>query len=162
MIVIALVAVLAPKLDPRRVATISNCELAAIAVSLIAATGWCQELILPTTVSNNSVLFKPWSDFFTHASILARLQSDQTIFQFGSYEWKGFPAIPYHYASYSLAALVAKVGNIRAYTTAVGFWVPFGSFLCGLGSFALGRAFWNERAGLISLIAVFLIRTRRS
>ena len=43
-----------------------------------------------------------------------------------------------------------------AYATVVGFWAPFGSFLTGLASYALGRAFWSQGAGLAALIGTFL------
>ena len=49
-------------------------------------------------------------------------------------------------------------GGIRlAYDTVVGFWAPFGSFVTGLASYALGRAFWSQGAGLAALIATFLL-----
>ena len=42
-------------------------------------------------------------------------------------------------------------------TTVVGFWAPFGSFLTGLASYALGRAMWSQSAGLVAIMAAFLI-----
>ena len=102
-------------------------------------------------------MFKPWSDFFFHATILARNLTNQTLLQVGNYEWKGLPAIVYHYASYSLPLLVAKVGDVRCYAAAVGFWAPFGSFLAGLSAYSLGRVFWGRRAGLATLAGAALI-----
>ena len=37
------------------------------------------------------------------------------------------------------------------------FWAPFGSFLTGLASYALGTAFWSRGAGLAALMAALLI-----
>ena len=88
---------------------------------------------------------------------MARSLGAETLFQVGNYEWKGFPAIFYHYASYSIPICLAKVGSLPAYATVVGFWAPFGSFLTGLASYALGRAFWSQGAGLAALVATFLI-----
>jgi hypothetical protein len=79
------------------------------------------------------------------------------LYQVGNFEWKGFPAIIYHYASYSLASCLAKVGSVPAYDTVVGFWAPFGSFLIGLASYALGRAIWCQGAGLAALVATSLV-----
>jgi hypothetical protein len=136
---------------------VSALGLLGIILSLAAATGWSQDLILPTNSVEGGIVFKPWSDFFLHASIVARSLGDQTLYQVGNFEWKGFPAGMYHYASYSLASCLAKVGHVPAYDTVVGFWAPFGSFLTGLASYALGRAIWGPGAGLAALVAVFLI-----
>jgi hypothetical protein len=159
LLVVLLVAVATiPKLFPRHQrAPLSALGLLSVIVSLVAATGWSQDLILPTTSSNGSVIFKPWSDFFIHATFVARSLGTQTLLQVGNYEWKGYPAIFYHYASYSLPICLAKVGSLPAYDTVVGFWTPFGSFLTGLASYALGRVFWSQAAGLTALVATFLI-----
>lgn len=136
---------------------VSALGLLGVIVSLAAATGWCQDLILPTNSVEGAIVFKPWSDFFFHATIVARSLGTQTLYQVGNYEWKGFPAMFYHYASYSLASCLAKVGHVAAYDTVVGFWAPFGSFLTGLASYALGRVIWGPGAGLAALVGIFLV-----
>jgi hypothetical protein len=144
-------------LPPREREPLSMLGLLGIIVSLAAATGWSQDLILPTETVKDAIAFKPWSDFFFHATIVARSQGSQTFAQLGNYEWKGFPAIFYHYGSYSLASCLAKVGHVAAYDTVVGFWAPLGSFLASLASYAIGRAIWNQRAGLAALVATSLL-----
>jgi hypothetical protein len=144
-------------LPARQREPLSALGLLGIIVSLVAATGWSQDLILPTTGVNGGIVFKPWSDFFFHATVVARGLGTETLSQVGNYEWKSFPAIFYHYASYSIAWCLAKAGALPAYATAVGFWAPLGSFLTGLASYALGRAMWNQSAGLAALMATFLI-----
>jgi hypothetical protein len=159
LLIVLLIAVATiPKLLPRhRQDPLSGLGLLSVFVSLVAATGWSQDLIFPTTPVNGSVIFKPWSDFFIHATFVARSLGAETLFQVGNYEWKGFPAIFYHYASYSIPICLAKVGSLPAYATVVGFWAPFGSFLTGLASYALGRVFWSQAAGLAASVATFLI-----
>jgi hypothetical protein len=136
---------------------VSALDLLCVIASLAAATGWSQDLILPTRPVEGSIVFKPLSDFFVHATVVARSLGVQTLLQVGNYEWAGFPAIFSHYASYSMASCLAKVGNVPAYDAVVGFWAPFGSFLIGLASYALGRAIWSQGAGLAALTATFLI-----
>ena len=126
-------------------------------MSLVAATAWSQDLISPTIAVKDGIVFKPGADFFFHATIVARSLGTQTLIQVGNYEWQGFPAFFYHYASYSLASCLAKVGHVSAYVTVVGFWAPFGSFLTGLASYALARAIWSQGAGLAALMATSLI-----
>jgi hypothetical protein len=159
MLIVLLIAIAGiPKLLPHQQRDpLSALGLLGILVSLVAATGWSQDLILPTSAVKDGVVFKPWSDFFFHATMVARNLGSQTLFQVGNYEWKGFPAIFYHYASYSIPICLAKVGSLPAYATVVGFWAPFGSFLTGLASYALGRAIWSQAAGLAALMATCLI-----
>lgn len=159
LLIILLIAVAGiPKfLSDHQRDSVSALELLSVIASLAAATGWSQDLIVPTSSVEGGIVFKPWSDFFVHATIVARSLGDQTLYQVGNFEWKGFPAGMYHYASYSLALCLAKVGHVPAYDTVVGFWTPFGSFLTGLASYALGRVIWGQGAGLASLVAVLLI-----
>jgi hypothetical protein len=147
-----------PKLLPQNQrARVSGLDFLCIIVSLAAATAWSQDLILPTSPVKGGIVFKPWSDFFWHASIVARSLGNETLLQIGNYDWKGFPAVFYHYASYSLPICLAKVGHLPAYDTVVGFWAPFGSFLTALASYALGRVLWGQGAGLAALVGSFLI-----
>jgi hypothetical protein len=159
LLIVLLVAVTSiPKLLPhQRRDPLSALGLLSVIVSLVAATGWSQDLILPTSSANGSVVFKPWSDFFIHATLVARSLGSETLSQVGNYEWKGFPAIFYHYASYSIPICLAKAGSLAAYASVVGFWTPFGSFITGLASYAVGRAFWNQGAGLAALTGTFLL-----
>ena len=158
LIVLLIAVVGIPKFLPEHQRDpVSALGLLSVIASLAAATGWCEDLILPTSSVQGGIVFKPWSDFFVHATIVARSLGNQTLYQVGNYEWKGFPAGVYHYASYSLASCLAKVGHVPAYDTVVGFWAPFGSFLTGLASYALGRAIWGPGAGLAALMAAVLI-----
>ncbi len=159
LLIVLLVAVASiPKLCPHGGRNpLSALGLLGVIVSLVAATGWSQDLIFPTAPLNGAVVFKPWSDFFIHATFVARSLVGETLSQVGNYEWKGFPVIFYHYASYSIPICLAKVGSTSAYATVVGFWAPFGSLLAGLASYALGRALWSQGAGLAALIATSLI-----
>jgi hypothetical protein len=158
VLLIVLLIVGIPKVLPRSQRDpLSRLGLLGVIASLVAATGWSHDLILPTSAVGGEIVFKPWSDFFVHATMVGRSLSNETLLQFGNYEWLGFPAIFYHYASYSLASCLAKAGQVPTYATVVGFWAPFGSFLTGLASYAVGRAIWTQGAGLAALIAAFLV-----
>lgn len=148
LLIVLLVAVVGiPKFLPRHQRDrLSGLGLIAVLVSLFGATGWSQDLIFPTLPVDGTLLFKPWSDFFIHATFVARSLGAETLSQVGNYEWKGFPAIFYHYASYSIPICLAKVASLPGYETVTGFWAPFGSFLAGLASYALGRVFWRNAA----------------
>jgi len=159
LLIVLLVAIaIIPKLLPRhRRDPLSALGLLSVVVSLVAATGWSQDLISPTSTVEGDIVFKPGADFFFHATMVARSLGTQTLIQIGNYEWQGFPAFFYHYASYSLASCLAQMGQVPAYATVVGFWAPFGLFLTGLASYALARGVWSQRAGLAALMATSLI-----
>lgn len=159
LLIILLVGITAiPKLLPQNQReNVSGLDLVCVIGSLVAATAWSQDLILPTSPVEGGIVFKPWSDFFFHATIVARSLGTETLPQVGNFEWAGFPAITYHYGSYSLASCLAKVGRQPAYDTVVGFWAPFGSFLTGITSYALGRVLWGQGAGLAAFMGAVLI-----
>ncbi|MBX6325067.1 MAG: hypothetical protein IRY93_03405 [Chthoniobacterales bacterium] len=158
MILLLITVVFANGIVPRgRCARLSGPGLLAIIVSLVAATGWSQDLIAPRTAADGYVVFKPGADFFFHATIVARSLQARTLLQVGNYEWQGFPAFLYHYASYSVASCLAKAGDVSAYDVAVGFWAPFGSFLAGLASYVLARGIWNQGAGMSAVVATVLV-----
>jgi hypothetical protein len=71
---------------------VSALDLLCVIASLAAATAWSQDLILPTRPVSGGIVFKPWSDFFFHATIVARSLGTETLPQVGNYEWNGFPA----------------------------------------------------------------------
>ena len=159
LLIVILVAVASlPKFLPHNQRDpVSAFDLLGVIASLAAATAWSQDLIVPVSPAEGGIVFKPWSDFFFHAEIIAQSLGSQTSAQVGNYEWHGFPAIFYHYGSYSLALCLATVGDLPAYDVVVGFWAPFGSFLTGLASYALGRVFWSQGAGLAALVGASLI-----
>src|SRR6266480_4469936 len=90
LVIVLLIAIASiPKLLPRhRRDPLSAFGLLSVIVSLVAATGWSQDLIFPTTALHGTIVFKPWSDFFIHATFVARSLGAETLSQVGNYEWK--------------------------------------------------------------------------
>src|SRR6266536_4339956 len=74
LLIVLLIAVASiPKLLPdHRRDPVSALGLLGIIASLAAATGWSQDLILPTNSVEGGIVFRPWKDFFFHATIVAR------------------------------------------------------------------------------------------
>ena len=74
LLIVLLVAVASiPKLLPRhRRDPLSALGLLSVIVSLVAATGWSQIFIFPTSTVAGGIVFKPGADFFFHATIVAR------------------------------------------------------------------------------------------
>ena len=131
--------------------------LLSVIVCLVAATGWSQDLILPTNSIEDGIVFKPWSDFFVHATIVPRSLGAQTLFKLVITSGRAFPQSSTTTRVTPSPHVWRKSGICPAYATVVGFWAPFGSFLTGLASYALGRAIWSQGAGLAALMATSLI-----
>jgi hypothetical protein len=153
---------LAPRLLPDRrleqgPVWTSGGELFVVVLCLAAATAWNRHESPPTAPAGDSVLFKPWSDHFTHATFVARLLDPEPIPRIGNYECKGLPAIVYHYASYTFPAAYAAVADGSAYDSLCAIWTPFGLALLGLAGYALGRTLWGHGAGLAFVAAVLLL-----
>ena len=87
LLIVLLIAIASiPKLLPRhRRDPLSALGLLTVIVSLVAATGWSQDLISPTSKVDGGIVFKPGADFFFHATIVARSLGTQTLLQAGNY-----------------------------------------------------------------------------
>ena len=92
LLIVLLVAIASiPKLLPRdRRDPLSALGLLSVIVSLVAATGWSQDLIFPTTSLDGTVVFKPWSDFFIHATFVARSWDPKLCFKLGIMSGRAF------------------------------------------------------------------------
>lgn len=156
------IALLAPALLPRRwrrapKQRTTSGDFLAVLLCLAAATAWAREVLRPIAVADGLLIFKPWADYFTHASYVARMLPRQSLLQIGNYECSGHPAALYHYASYVFPACLAAFGKMSAYQVLCAFWTPFGTFLSGLAAYALGRSFWGAGAGFAAVAAVLLL-----
>ncbi len=132
-------------------------ELFAVLLCLAAATAWNRFEFPPTAAAGETVVYKPWSDHFTHATLVARMLERDPIPRIGNYECKGLPALAYHYASYAFPAAYAAVARCSAYDSLCAVWVPLGLALLGLSAYALGRTLWGHGAGLGAVAGALLL-----
>jgi hypothetical protein len=132
-------------------------DLFVVLLSLAAATGWSQDVVGAVSQTGDAIVFKPWEDYFTHASLSARFQADQGLWRLGRYELLGKPAPFYHYCSYVLPASVSAFAGQTGYQAVTGFWTPFGVFLSGLAVYALIRSWWGPLAGVCALAGLLLM-----
>src|ERR1044071_6111317 len=64
---------------PHRRDPLSAIGLLSVIISLVAAAGWSQDLLIPTKSLNGTVIFQPCSDFFIHATFVARSLGAETL-----------------------------------------------------------------------------------
>ncbi|HEX5271293.1 MAG TPA: hypothetical protein VFW33_12425, partial [Gemmataceae bacterium] len=129
----------------------------AVVVALVAATLWTGVLRPYAVADGDRVVFKPWWDYFYHASLAARVGGSGGVFRQGNWDTFGAPVTFYHYAGYIYPAALRAWGPQTGYDTLGSLWAPLGYLLCGLAAFALAGAWWGDRAGLAAVAAALLL-----
>jgi hypothetical protein len=129
----------------------------AVAISLAAATLWCQTSVSPVAAAGDDEIHKPWTDSYYHASQVRMFRDSHGMGSLQDFRVAGDPPLIYHYAGYLAPALLSSWTPTPAFLAFLGFMAPVGVFLTGLAAFALARSFWGERAGLGATAALLLL-----
>jgi hypothetical protein len=129
----------------------------AVAISLAAATLWCQTSLSPVEMAGDDVIHKPWSDDCYHASQIRMFRDSHGMGSLQDFRVAGDPPLFYHYAGYLAPALLTSWTPTTTFLAYHSFMVPVGVFLTGLAAFALARCFWGGRAGLGATATLLLL-----
>jgi len=128
-----------------------------ISISLLGASLWSQDSIVPISRVYDGMVFKSWIDSFYHARIISEMANWSGGVPLGNLAIAGQTGNAYHYAGYMSSAVLASFTNIHSYAAFTGFHVPFGVFLTGLAAYVFMSAFWGKRAGLVATISLLLL-----
>jgi len=131
--------------------------LLVVALSLGAATLWCQDSLRPVSVEGNTVVFKPWIDGFYHAVHLRIFGEGHGASSIEDFRMAGVPARLYHYGAYLTPAFVRQASGIFSYTAFAGILAPLGVFFTGLAAYALVGSFWGKWPGMAAAAALLLL-----
>jgi hypothetical protein len=124
--------------------------LAPVAVSL-----WCRELLSPVRHDGAVVVIRAWQDIYSHLcqiTVFAASRGFGTIYDFHA---TGIPALPYHQASYMLAAALVDGTGTPALAAYAGLMVPLGLLAAALAGYSLAAAVfgrWPALAGGLGLL----------
>jgi len=124
--------------------------LATVAVSL-----WCRELLSPLQHDGGVVVIRAWQDIYSHLcqiTVFATSRGFGTIYDFHA---TGIPALPYHQASYMLAAALVDGTGTSALAAYSGLLVPLGLLVAALAGYSLAAAVfgrWPALAGGLGLL----------
>jgi hypothetical protein len=159
LVVLILVVISSERGRPRLLWTVpgSGAGLACVLVSLVAATLWSQDSLRPIVAIDRTLVFLPWIDSFFHACQIRMLRGSHGFGSFESIKMAGQPAGFYHYAAYTIPALLSAASAVSALDAYTRFMVPFGCFLTGLAAFSLVQSWWGARAGLAATVALLLL-----
>ena len=104
-----------------------------------------------------SYVLVPWVDFFFHArqiSNFARFEGDPAMLHWSMY---GEALAPYHYASYIVPALVARVGGIPSLQMATSLYPVLGMMLTGAVMLVMLESRQGAVAALSGLMLLFFV-----
>jgi len=131
--------------------------LLVVALSLAAATLWCQDSIHPTSMEGNTVVFKPWIDGFYHAVHLRLFGGTHGPSTLEDFRMAGVPARLYHYGAYLTPAFIRQASGLGSYAAFAGILAPLGVFFTGLAAYALLGSFWGRWPGMAAATALLLL-----
>jgi hypothetical protein len=141
----------------RRRSSEDGTGLLVVALSLAAATLWCQDSIHPTSMDGNTVAFKPWIDGFYHAVHMRLFGVAHGASTIEDFRMAGVPARLYHYGPYLTPAFVRQASGIASYAAFAGILAPLGVFFTGLAAYALVGSFWGRWPGVAAAAALLLL-----
>jgi hypothetical protein len=125
------------------------------AFALLAATCWARGLLQSVDYEGDEIVFHNWMDFFSHANMIARYTAGVDLWAQGHAELFGLPTAFAHYASYVGPATQVAFSGQSAYSAALAYWTPMGTFLTGLAAYVLVLP-WAGRAGGLCASAALL------
>ncbi len=135
----------------------SVASLAALAVSLAAATLWSSSALPAFVGTGEATIFRPWTDAFYHATWLSRLRDAPDLAHLGNNLLDRAPFSYFPFGSYALPAALSALASIPSVAAIASLWIPMGVLVSGLAAFVLVRSWWGELAGLGGAAAVLLL-----
>jgi hypothetical protein len=127
--------------------------LLCVVIALLGTTLWSQDSFNPILFNGDSVIITPWKDSFIHAGFIRSIANGapmQNLF------FSGFPVPIYHYASYTVPALLTATTEVSCFQAFNGLQVPMGLFLATIAAYALVSSWWGSWPGLAGSIGVIL------
>jgi hypothetical protein len=132
--------------------------LLGVSVSLVAASLWCGDSIMPMGSSGGKIVYKPWIDSFTHIANILMLARASDVTALHDIRLSGEITPFYHYASFVIPAILKSFSDTTTALSAFGsFMVPLGYFLTALSAYALVASWWGSWPALASMMALMLL-----
>lgn len=122
-----------------------------------AVTIWCWDLLHPMQMTPQTVSFKVWGDVFNHMSQINVLTRMTDFRQESDILSSEIPFRLYHYASYLIPSLLAKVSGLNSFEVYAGLLVPLGLVLLCFSAYLIASLIFGSWAGLFAAMALFLL-----
>ena len=131
-------------------------DLAGLLLCCIFTAIWCRSVAAAPVVLAERGFLPAWVDYFIHAGVISQLGDARAIDR-GSIFLAGIAEPAYHYASYTLPAVLATLLDQPGLPLATSVWVPIGFLALTGGAYALGSSLAGSAGGIAALIALFVI-----
>jgi hypothetical protein len=128
--------------------------LLCVVLALLGATVWSRDSLTCTVPDGDVTICKPWGDSFCHAYLLSLVSSPGV--PRDNPRLAGKSLGPYHFASYTIPAVITKISSTSPYEAFNCLQVPLGLFLAGLAAFVLVKSWWGCWPGLAAAAFLFL------
>jgi hypothetical protein len=131
-------------------------ELVGLLACGVATLMWCGHAAGAAQRAARGEPLFAWVDFLIHAGVISQF-GDPLAAGRGSIELVDFPLLPYHYASYALAAAFAVPLDLPGLPLSSALWLPLGFFTLCAGAYALGDSLAGRAGGIAALGALALV-----
>lgn len=121
---------------------------------LLASTLWLGFAMPEKAPVDGGVHTRMFIEYYAHTVNYLPLLGEGTTFSYGSPHFAGEHWSFYHLASYTPAALMARVGHLRASEALVAIWYPLGLVLVGLSASVLAGTAFGRRYALWGTLPV--------
>lgn len=132
-------------------------SLVVLTLCFLGASFWAQDSFWPIVINGNVATVKPWVDSFYHSTVIAMVSRSDVFGGLSSVLYADEPERLYHYASYSIPAVIKVSTNINSYIVYNSYMVPFGVFFVGLSAYALIQALFGHFSGFCAMIALLFL-----
>jgi hypothetical protein len=142
-----------------RLHTIALNDAYAVLTLLIAAVApmlWFQESFHFASFEQDAIVFHQWGDIFFHSTILNIFSRDSGLDNLHSIFTAGEPLPMYHYAAYTIPAMVKTLSEAPALLITTTVMPSLGLFLVALSAYCLGQIHLPGPGGLLAVCAVAL------
>jgi len=130
-------------------------DLAGLAVCAAATLVWSWDVAIAPQRLMAGEPFFAWIDYLIHGGVISQLGDPRAVG--GSIDLARVAAVPYHYASYAMAAALAAPLDLPGLPLATSAWQPLGVLTLCAGAYALGAVLAGPTGGLAAVAALVLL-----
>lgn len=137
---------------------LSQTGLYSLMMTTIAAILWSSENLRGIKqISPDIFVSYPWQDIFSHTTNVARFMNSHGQNSLGNEQLLGLPLQIYHYASYMIPALLARLSGSSAYTLTVSSLPLLGMIWTGMAAYLIGKRCVSSKVGAFTAFAVLYV-----
>jgi hypothetical protein len=128
-----------------------------LCIAAIGTVLWSQENLRGSQTVGEKWISYPWQDIFYHAVQVSKFANVDFSNKLQSQVLAGLKPESYHYASYQITALVARLTNLSRLDLTYSLYPVYGFFLMSIAAFAVANRIFGKVGGYCAVVAVCLL-----